>query len=66
MITSRPQDDQFKMPSMRLDGRVALIVDIMKPATLGFVIPGMADEYSITRQTASWLAITALTGTAVG
>lgn len=45
---------------------VALIVDIMKPATLGFVIPGMADEYSITRQTASWLAITALTGTAVG
>src|SRR3954471_3101162 len=45
---------------------VALIVDIMKPATLGFVIPGMADEYSITRQSASWLAITALTGTAVG
>ena len=45
---------------------VALIVDIMKPATLGFVIPGMADEYAITRQAASWLAITALTGTAVG
>jgi putative MFS transporter len=45
---------------------VALIVDIMKPATLGFVMPGMADEYNITRQTASWLAITALTGTAVG
>src|SRR3954465_3430858 len=45
---------------------VALIVDIMKPATLGFVIPGMADEYGITRQSASWLAITALTGTAVG
>ena len=45
---------------------VALVVDIMKPATLGFVIPGMADEYGITRQTASWLAITALTGTAVG
>ena len=44
---------------------VALIVDIMKPATLGFVIPGMAD-YGISRQTASWLAITALTGTAVG
>jgi putative MFS transporter len=45
---------------------VALIVDIMKPATLGFVMPGMAVEYSITRQTASWLAISALSGTAVG
>ncbi len=32
---------------------IVLIVDIMKPATLGFVMPGMADEYSITRQTAS-------------
>jgi putative MFS transporter len=59
-------------PLTRAHGRlfmvliVALIVDIMKPATLGFVIPGMADEYDITRQTASWLAITALTGTAVG
>jgi MFS transporter, putative metabolite:H+ symporter len=45
---------------------VALVVDIMKPATLGFVMPGMADEYGISRQTASWLAISALTGTAVG
>lgn len=45
---------------------VALVVDIMKPATLGFVMPGMAVEYGITRQTASWLAISALSGTAVG
>ncbi len=45
---------------------VALVVDIMKPASLGFVMPGMADEYGISRQTASWLAISALTGTAVG
>jgi putative MFS transporter len=45
---------------------VALIVDIMKPATLGFVIPGMADEYGITPRAASYLAITALTGTAFG
>ena len=45
---------------------VALVVDIMKPATLGFVIPGMADEYGITPRAASWLAITALTGTALG
>ncbi|MDB5804749.1 MAG: sugar phosphate permease [Betaproteobacteria bacterium] len=45
---------------------VALIVDIMKPATLGFVVPGMSDEYGISRQTASLLALSALSGTAIG
>ena len=45
---------------------VALIVDIMKPATLGFVVPGMSDEYGITKETASLLALTALIGTTVG
>ena len=45
---------------------VALIVDIMKPATLGFVVPGMSAEYGISKQTASLLALSALTGTAVG
>jgi MFS transporter, putative metabolite:H+ symporter len=45
---------------------VALIVDIMKPATLGFVVPGMSDEYEITRETATLLAFTALIGTALG
>jgi len=45
---------------------VALIVDIMKPATLGFVVPGLAEEYGITKETASLLALTALIGTALG
>ncbi|HEX6833559.1 MAG TPA: MFS transporter, partial [Rudaea sp.] len=45
---------------------VALAVDVMKPATLGFVIPGMSDEYDITRSTAGYLALSALTGTTVG
>ena len=45
---------------------VALAVDVMKPATLGFVIPGLADEYDISKQTAGWLAFVALTGTTVG
>src|SRR5579863_1729688 len=31
---------------------VALVVDIMKPATLGFVLPGMRVEYGITTGTA--------------
>jgi putative MFS transporter len=45
---------------------VALAIDVMKPATLGFVIPGMTDEYSITRQAGAWLPLVALTGTTLG
>lgn len=45
---------------------VALTVDVQKPASLGFVIPGMISEYGITRQHASLLALVALTGTTVG
>lgn len=43
-----------------------LIIDVMKPATLGFVLPGLALEYGIERSTAAWLPLVALTGTAVG
>ena len=45
---------------------VALAIDVMKPATLGFVMPGMTAEYSISTQTAALLALVALTGTTVG
>ena len=45
---------------------VALIVDVMKPATLGFVLPGMSAEYGITKQTGAWLLFFALTGTVLG
>lgn len=45
---------------------VALAVDVMKPATLGFVMPGMSAEYSISHPTASLLALVALIGTAIG
>lgn len=45
---------------------VALTVDVMKPATLGFVVPGMSAEYGISKPTASLLALVALTGTTVG
>ncbi len=45
---------------------VALAVDVLKPATLGFVMPGMTREYEIGAQTAGWLALVALTGTTVG
>jgi putative MFS transporter len=45
---------------------LALIIDIMKPASLGFVAPGMRAEYSIDGATAAWLPFAALAGTAVG
>ena len=45
---------------------IALAVDVMKPATLGFVMPGMTDEYAISKPTAGLLALFALTGTTVG
>jgi putative MFS transporter len=45
---------------------VALVIDVMKPATLGFVVPGMSAEYAIAKPTASLLALCALTGTTVG
>ncbi|MBP6534897.1 MAG: MFS transporter [Arenimonas sp.] len=45
---------------------VALIIDVMKPATLGFVVPGMIAEYGITRQQASLVPFFALIGTVLG
>jgi putative MFS transporter len=45
---------------------IALAVDVLKPATLGFVMPGMTTEYEISKQTAGVLALVALTGTTVG
>jgi putative MFS transporter len=45
---------------------VALAIDVMKPATLGFVVPGLSAEYVIPKPTASLLALVALVGTTVG
>lgn len=45
---------------------LAVAVDVMKPATLGFVMPGMVAEYAITKSTAGSLAVVALSGTALG
>ncbi|MBV9879961.1 MAG: MFS transporter, partial [Gemmatirosa sp.] len=45
---------------------VALIVDVMKPATLGFVAPGMKAEYGITTKQIAALPLIALVGTTIG
>ena len=45
---------------------IALIIDIMKPASLGFTIPGMVSEYQVPKATASLVPFFALTGTVIG
>src|SRR3954464_11738038 len=45
---------------------IALIIDIMKPASLGFTIPGMVSEYHVPKAIASLVPFFALTGTVVG
>jgi MFS transporter, putative metabolite:H+ symporter len=44
----------------------ALVIDIMKPATIGFVIPGGRAEYGLTTLQVSLWPLVALTGTTVG
>jgi putative MFS transporter len=45
---------------------VALVIDIMKPASLGFVVPGMRNEYGIDGAVVALLPFSALAGTVVG
>ncbi|MEO8778829.1 MAG: MFS transporter [Rhodanobacter sp.] len=45
---------------------LALAVDVMKPATIGFVMPGLSAEYGLGSSVTALLALSALSGTAVG
>ena len=45
---------------------IALVIDVMKAASLGFVIPGMRAEYHLTRAAVSVLPFFALMGTTLG
>jgi len=45
---------------------IALVIDIMKPASLGFVTPGMRVEYQVAADIVAWLPFAALTGTVTG
>jgi putative MFS transporter len=45
---------------------VGLVVDTMKPASLGFVVPGMAAEYGLTKAAAAFLPWVAIIGTVIG
>lgn len=45
---------------------VALIIDTMKPASLGFTVPGMISEYGVPKETVSLVPFFALIGTVSG
>jgi putative MFS transporter len=45
---------------------LALIIDVMKPASLGFVMPGMVKEYGVPKAQASLVPFFALMGTVTG
>jgi putative MFS transporter len=45
---------------------MALVIDIMKPASLGFVTPGMRVEYGLDASIVAFLPFSALCGTVVG
>jgi putative MFS transporter len=44
----------------------ALVIDVMKPASLGFVVPGMTAEYALRPTQVAWLPFAALCGTVLG
>jgi len=45
---------------------IALIIDVMKPASLGFTVPGMVSEYGVAKATVSLVPFFALIGTVTG
>ena len=68
ITVSPPEDAALTLAHWRLMVVlvVALIIDVMKPASLGFTVPGMIHEYGATKATVSLVPFFALTGTVVG
>jgi putative MFS transporter len=67
-VVAPPEDAPLSAAHWKLMGVlvVALIIDVMKPASLGFVTPGMRIEYGVDSATVALLPLSALIGTASG
>jgi len=68
-ITLRELDDAQLTPAhwkLFVVLAIALIVDVMKPATLGFVLPGTAAEYGLSKSHAAIMPVVAIIGTTIG
>lgn len=68
IVVTPPEDAPLGAPHWGLMSVlvIALVIDIMKPATLGFTLPGMISEYHVTKATASSFPFSALVGTVIG
>jgi putative MFS transporter len=68
IVVSPPEDAPLAPAHWRLMGVlvVALIIDVMKPASLGFALPGMMGEYGVDKATVSLFPLFALIGTVFG
>ncbi len=68
LTVSAPEDAPLTRAHWRLMLvlTVALVIDVMKPASLGFVVPGMQAEYGVSKAMVAWLPFAALCGTVVG
>jgi putative MFS transporter len=68
IVVSAPEDAPLGAAHWRLMIvlTIALVIDVMKPASLGFVVPGMRSEYSVSAATVAGLPFAALCGTVVG
>jgi putative MFS transporter len=68
MVVSAPEDARLGPAHLQLMVvlTVALVIDVMKPASLGFVVPGMKTEYGVSTAVVAWLPFAALCGTVVG
>jgi MFS transporter, putative metabolite:H+ symporter len=68
VVVSAPEDAPLGAAHWRLMLvlTIALVIDVMKPASLGFVLPGMRAEYSVSDATVAWFPFSALCGTVIG
>jgi putative MFS transporter len=68
IVIAAPEDAHLGWPHWRLMTVlvIALVIDVMKPASLGFTVPGMISEYGVPKATVSLVPFFALTGTVTG
>jgi putative MFS transporter len=68
IVVSPPEDAPLSAAHWMLMGVlvIAQVIDIMKPASLGFVLPGMMAEYRVDKATVSTFPFAALVGTVIG
>lgn len=68
IVIAAPEDAELGMAhwTLMVVLVLALVIDVMKPAALGFAVPEMSREYGVPKATGSLLSFFALVGTVFG